>query len=165
MSRLTALLMMAVLLVTACSGDGASNDEAFGPDQLVAALQDQGVSTEAVDSPYGRADYLDQAARQQVLCLDGQEASLFVYDTLSAAESDAALIRPDGNPKNVAIDLLWGRLMWWAKGRVIVNYNFDDPAISGSLTETMGTSLSPQGDSFSQPPDPLPVSDACQGQS
>lgn len=64
---------------------------------------------------------------------------------MAGAELDAATIRADGNPENASIDLYYGRLMWWAKGRVIVNYNLANPSISDSLTETMGTSLTLAG--------------------
>lgn len=134
----------------------------FGPEELVAALQATGVEASARPSPYGRTTgYMNRSAHERILCLDGQEANLFIYDTDQLREMDTATLRPDGNPENTAIDLYYGTLMWWAKGRVIVNYNFADPHIADSLTEAMGASVTPDGDSFAEPPVPLPDSEVC----
>lgn len=136
--------------------------EAFGPVELVAALQAKGVDASVRPSPYGRTTgYMNRSSDEQILCLNQQEANLFIYATVAGAESDAETIRADGDPENVSIDLYYGRLMWWAEGRVIVNYNLADSSVSDALTETMGTSLSPSGSFFGDPPDPLPVSDVC----
>jgi len=139
--------------------------EGFGPVELVAALQATGVDASVRPSPYARTTgYMNRSAHEQVLCLDQQEATLFVYNTDQLRELDAATIRPDGNPENAAIDLYYGTLMWWAKGRVIVNYNFADQRIADSLTDAMGASVSPDGDSFAEPPVPLPESEVCTSQ-
>lgn len=133
----------------------------FGPDELVAELQHQGLDAVVVDSPYARIGYMQRAIEVRILCIGDHEASLFVYETSALAQSDAATIRPDGNPENVTIDLIYGRLMWWARGRVIVNYNLAHPIIWASLTTVMGSPLSPDGTSFAPPPDPPPVSESC----
>ncbi len=147
------------VLMETISGTNGGDD--FGPDELVEALIDSGVHAILVDSPYERSGMIPGATKEWVLCLDGQDSQLYEYATDQLREAVSATIQPNGNPENGFIDLYYGRLMWWAKGRVLVNYNFDDPTLSGNLTTALGETISPQATRFTDPPDPLPASDLC----
>ncbi len=133
----------------------------FGPEELVAALRGAGVDARTVSSPYARSGYLERANTEQILCLDQQESILYQYADQTLREADSAGILPTGQPQNGAIDLYYGRLMWWAKGRVIVNYNFAGPQYWDALTTALGPTISPAGDTFPEAPNPLPASDVC----
>ncbi len=143
---------------------GGPADDDFGPERAVTALIDAGVDAELVDSPYARSGIIPGYANQYVLCLDGQESQLYEYATEQLREAESSRILPDGNTRGSYTDLYYGRLMWWATGRVLVNYNFADPGLSEKLTTALGETISPAGTEFADPPDPLPPSELCNGE-
>ncbi|MFQ5554807.1 MAG: hypothetical protein ACE5GC_05485 [Acidimicrobiia bacterium] len=148
-----------VFLATPSPADLAA--DGFGTDDLVAALAAEDVEARILRSPYGRTWYMAGASEQRILCLDEQEAMLWEYTTPETAAADAATILPEGRPESGFIDLYHGTLMWWARGTVVVNYNFADRAVWDVLTKVLGPTLSPDGNEFRAPPDPLPPSDSC----
>ena len=135
--------------------------DGFGPDELAAGLQDVGVDARVVPSPYAPLSILRGVGTEHVLCLNGQESTLYEYGDEDLREADSATIRPDGSFESGYVDLYFGQLMWWATGRVIVFYAFADPDIWDALTAVMGETISPDGTEFSTPPDPLPLSEIC----
>jgi len=133
----------------------------FGPEEVVEALIDTGVQAFVVESPYERSGMIPGATKEWVLCLDGQESQLYEYATEDLRRTVSGTIQRTVNPENAFIDLPYGRLMWWAKGRVLINYNFADPTLSERLSLALGQTISPQGTQFGDPPDPLPASELC----
>lgn len=133
----------------------------FGPEELVEALTDSGVNAILVESPYERSGMIPGASDEWVLCLNGKESQLYEYATEDLRQTVSDTIQPNGNPENAFIDLRYGRLMWWAEGRVLVNYNFADPTLSERLTVALGETITPLGTQFPDPPDPLPLSELC----
>lgn len=148
-----------VVLETVAQPEEGAED--FGPEEVVALLAKEGVAARLMPSPYARSSFLTRSASEQVLCLDGQEAQLHEYATAMLRQDDSGRILPSGQFESGVVDLQYGRLMWWAKGRVIVNYNFADPDVWDSLTAALGETVSPNGERFSPAPDPLPPSDLC----
>ena len=148
-------------MLGACSS--ADPDAGFTSAELAAELRDKGVDATTRPSPYVRLEEMAGAESVALLCLDGQEAQAYEYGSTAAREADQARIRPTGNLEDTVIDLLWGRLGWWARGRVIVSYHWNDPAIRRALTDVAGEPLSRDGNSFGPPPDPLPESRFCPG--
>ena len=133
----------------------------FGPDELVDQLIGGGFDAHVVSSPYDRSPFLPRARSELVLCLNGQESQLHEYATAVLRQADSNQILPSGQFVNGIVDLSYGRLMWWAKGRVIVNYNFADPDVWDALAAVLGETVSPEAGTFGAPPDPLPTSDLC----
>lgn len=130
--------------------------EDFRIDDLLATLLDAGVDASIRSSPYARTFFPERQSLTRTLCLDGDEAQVYEFATSELAEMDAAMIKPDGNPSRGYIDLLYGRLMWWYRGSVIVNYNFADPGITAALTDALGDPLSPDAPSRPVPDNAAP---------
>ena len=92
-------------------------------------------------TPSAVVGYTYRAASEHVLCLDGEEAILFEYadETIRQADSDTVL--PDGTFSVGHADLYFGRVMYWAKGRVIVNYSLGEARYWDVLTTALGETL------------------------
>lgn len=133
----------------------------FGPEDVVARLADEGVEARLAPWPFSRSTFLPQASELHVVCLPSGQASLYEYDTAEMREADSDLILSDGGFEDGHFDLEYGRTMWWARGRVIVNYNFADPDYLKALTAVLGETRSPDGEFFGDPPDSLPPSEPC----
>lgn len=131
-----------VAMNTIAQPDAGADD--FGPEELVARLIEEGVAAHIVSSPFARSSFLTRASSEQVLCLNGQESQLHAYATAVLRQGDSDRILPGGQFETGIVDLSYGRLMWWAKGRVIVNYNFADPQILDSLRPFSATRSAPR---------------------
>ncbi len=153
-------LVAIVLIATSVSGCNATGSDAWGSMELVEDLAANGGAVRLEVSPYAPSPFLPGATTEQVLCIDGQEAIVYEYDTEDLRREDSAKIMPDGGFEVGHFDLRRGRVMWWAKGRVIVNYNSADPRIVDSLSAVAGNELSPAGEAtgdLSIPPEPSRV--------
>ncbi len=137
--------------------------EEFGPSDLVAGLTGLGLDVRLVESPYAEHFATPRASSRQVLCVDGQEAQVFTYPSGELRRADSSRILPTGNPENGYIDLYYGRLGWWAKGRIIVFYALADPDIEQALTAVMGDTISPDARIVGTVPEPGRGSEVCSG--
>ena len=101
------------------------------------------------------------AADRRVLCIEGQEATIHEYPSAEVRVLASGRITPSGNPDNGAIDLRYGRLLWWARGHVVVNYNLDDPSVIAALDNVLGPSISPEAGSYGAVPEDALAAELC----
>ncbi len=165
-----AWIAVSFVLLSACTApsEGANGEDRegqtstdFGPEDVVAGLADEGVEARLAPWRFSRFTFLPKVAEFHVVCLPSGQASLYEYDTAELREADSDLILPDGGFKDGHFDLEYGRTMWWAKGRVIIRYSFANPDYWNALTAVLGETLSPDGEFFGDPPNPLPPSEPC----
>ncbi len=89
------------------------------------------------------------------------EPRLYEYATDELRQADSATILPTGGFEAGHFDLIYGRVMFWARGRIIVNYNLGDPHYWSVLIAELGEPLTPASIAVGDPPDPMPPSELC----
>lgn len=160
--RCAALIYLIAMVATGCdSADSSDVSDEFGADELVAALGANGVEARIEASPYALSPFLSNASSEQVLCIAGQESIVHEYGSAEMRRAESAAILPDGGFAMGHFDLRRGRVMWWAKGRVIVNYNEADPQLWDSLSAVLGEPLSPDSETTGDLSEPPESSDIC----
>jgi hypothetical protein len=130
------------------------NPRDFGPVDVVAGLADEAVAARLAPCRFSRSSFLPQLSEFHVLCLPSGQASLYEYDSVELPEADSNLIPADGRVQGRPLRSRIRRTMWWAKGRVIVEYGVADPDHWNALTAVLGGTLSPDSESFGDPPNP-----------
>lgn len=73
------------------------------------------------------------------LCVAGQEVRVYLYATEQEREAVSSRVDPD-DPSNVGTAMVsWaGNPRFWHRGRIIVLYLGDDPAVEAGITSVLG---------------------------
>jgi len=157
-------IIVAILLafVGAACTTAADPVDDFGPEDLVKVLEAEGAAVSVARWPYPPT--LDGVTGDvQLLCIDGREAQLAVYTTTEDRIADADDEPPE---PQASIDLYWGAIGWWARGRVLVSLahipDREDETVH-ALTHVLGPMLGTTGFVFTSedPPEEIPSSVYC----
>ena len=104
-------------------------------DALVGLLREAGVTAEQT------GDIVEQpffTATGQILKTNGEDVQVFVYDTVEAAEEDAALVSADGSTVGTTM-LMWvAPPRFYTTGHMIVLYVGEDASVASALEATLG---------------------------
>lgn len=162
-SRVALLVTALTLVGAACSSIGTVEDP-FGPNELVTSLQARGATVSIEPWPY-ETPIVAVTGDVQLLCIDRREMMLAVYPTTSARTVDAN----DAPPRSDAeIDLDWGAIGWWARGRVLISMVYlpeQKDAVADTLDAVLGPilgwTLTGRISTSDDPPQEVPSSKYC----
>lgn len=162
-SRVVLLVAVLTLVGAACSSIGTVED-AFGPNELVASLQARGTTVSMEPWPY-ESPIVPVSGELQLLCIDQREMMLAVYPTTSARVAEADVAPPRSNAE---IDLDWGAIGWWARGRVLISMVYL-PEQKDTVADTLdlvlgpilGWTLTGRISTSDDPPQAVPSSEYC----
>lgn len=114
------------------SPSGAATDD-------VAAFAAELQATGVVVTELGIDDPEPLGGRGVRLCVAGQEVRVYLYATEQERAADSSRIDPN-DPSNLGTAMVsWvGNPRFWQRGRIIVLYLADDPAVEALITSVLG---------------------------
>jgi hypothetical protein len=136
-ARLTILLL--VTLVPGACGSGPGLSSSDEPADTAATVATDLEAAGATVSELGAFNTDPLGGRGVHLCVDGQQVSVFEFDTEAKRAATAARIDPT-DPSNLGTAIIeWaGNPKFWQRDRILVLYLGSDPAVEAGITTVLG---------------------------
>ena len=112
-----------------------------GPAQDYVSLIDNLRAEGATVEPVGEVEQVFFSVKGQIVTVNGVEIQVFEYADASAAETDAALVAPDGGSIGTTMVTWVAAPHFYKTGKIIVLYVGADTVVTGLLGKLIGPQL------------------------
>lgn len=131
-------MLLSVVLLVACSGEGSSVETVDEAVMDIADLVDQLETNGATVATTGTIAQPFFTPQGQIIAVNGQDVQVFEYAGEAAASAEADLVSPDGSSVGTSIMSWLAPPHFYHRGWLIVLYVGDDSGVIDALERVLG---------------------------
>ncbi len=132
------LLLVIILLMLLVYGAGCTKEEPAKPATDYASLVDNLRTAGATVEPAGEIIQDFFSVRAQVIKVNGDDVQVFEYSDKTAADTEAALVSPDGSSIGTSTPFWVGPPHFYKSGRIVVLYIGENNSVVNMLQNVLG---------------------------